>query len=1158
MAMATDQPNPSAIASNILERAALVHRFDPLELMPALELGIEARVLALVAQYATEVEAPDPAVPDKMKTYWRLNPAARRSQLSALVVENRLDATLRSVRPSRDDTFARHLGAALKGDLNPGSVPELERDIAAVAADFAAEALGPDNGNAVRGAAAALRALIAEHVDQTRSRAIISGKLIGRSVEQAAIDSFIETGKAPESDRLPEPAEPDIVVRSYLLTGTPGAGKSALVSDLVRRRRGYEITGDGRFEWLRLPQFVNSFGSFLSNAARAGAARTGLLGEATSPPLAPVVLLDFDRPVLALGGSFEWTAEMTRQLGIGRPELARRFSEMRASVRQRQSKVDPGGTSAAASATATSNLKTDFASVMADAGITGETLVLVLDTFEEILVRSILKPDSEAATSLFGDVLGWADSLIELKAKEKQIFSAVRVLVSGREKPDLTVDQLARWFCGHRVVGNLDDEHAKEFLRKRDKTGYFKGKNADEAVNRIGGHPLTLILLTRYAEKFKPNEISAMIADLDITKVMSTEAATQALYSRFLLRFHHNLATQDGITPEMVQIVAHPGLALREVTPELLREVVAPVCGLEALDAAKAEALLKRLRTQVWLVEEVPERNAVRHRKDVRRLMLPMMSGDPDGLPSEEPSSKLNRERMVQMHRAAANWFDRTAASDPAALIDALYHRAFLPDQSLPNRLAEFPKDQAADLARRVAESAGDDTSVMPIANRALLRFYSVGALRLTAQEKAALPNLEGRQATIEVLEAARRQVSPNVTAQVQHEAAARTSSASTDDELEAAHADETMIMGAGTRQPYELFDAILDRELTAKIGFSFSQGAFADAAALGWNALAEFSAFPDLSAPMRFQADPVSHWIWQSAIARLLTENDPPRPWLEDCLRRLASSVDPKRAGIDSAGLSFAAATTIALGGQLSPETAEAVRRLSEIVQRTTVGTATHSQLRILALSALWRAPEPSARFEVAIPFSRIRLFARDLLGPSPGVRPELGRVLDLIHRQTGPGIESREIDSFVASPDFAIIFTPAMLFDPGWRDGIAPLLMGVSPELHDISIRALIAVDGSTAAANPLIRSLIERSPLWPADVIPEQSPARDRDRREGLIAATVVHADRCGLLEDLFSAAVSARPDVTLLREVTELMHRYDNVRRTASSKWRVSYP
>jgi hypothetical protein len=67
----------------------------------------------------------------------------------------------------------------------------------------------------------------------------------------------------------------------------------------------------------------------------------------------------------------------------------------------------------------------------------------------------------------------------------------------------------------------------------------------------------------------------------------------------------------------------------------------------------------------------------------------------------------------------------------------------------------------------------------------------------------------------------------------------------------------------------------------------------------------------------------------------------------------------------------------------------------------------------------------------------------------------------------------------------------------------------------------------------------------------------PARDRDRREGLIAATVVHADRCGLLTELLSAAASAGPEIVLLQQVTELMHRYDTLRRTASSRWQPGY-
>ena len=906
--MMTDTPDIANIVRNVLGRAALVHKFDPLALIPKQDDPvIEAKVLALIAQHASEVvEHVDPKHPGQVRTLWRLNPTSRRSQLARLVTENRLDDVLKQVTALKDDVFTGYLQAALNGQLKPDSGSGGGSRQCGDRCGFCGRG-ARHRGVAARQAASSLRSLLSRQVELLRANAILPGRLIGRTVEQAAINGYIKSGVVPVDDRLPDPANPAIVVRPYLLTGTPGAGKSALVADFVRRRRGYPIL-DQLAGWL--PLLTNTFGALFSKAVAAtSAASTAVELKQAQPqasPYAPVVLLDFDRQEIALGGEFEWTTETTRQLGLARPELEKALSEMRADVRRRHP-ANSSTTGAAATATAAGDIKTGLAAVFGKLSLTGATLVVVLDTFEEVLVRSSFGTDGQITESLFGRVLMWADSLATLKSGETPVFGAVRVLVSGREQPDLDKDRLARWFIAHRVVGELDPDSAVEFLRKHDSKRNFAGERALAAVNAIGGHPLTLMLLELYARNLKPEEIDETIRDQRIGRIMGSEAATQSLYSRFLRRFHHDFQLSDGVTVDMVQAVAHPGLVLREITPDILREVVCPACGLESVDPTTAKALFERLRSQVWLVENVPGRTAIRHRADVRRLMLPMMVGDPD---DDAAASEQVREKMLKVHRNAAAWYDAPSNANDNGPLNALYHRAFLPDNSFQDAIAALSPDAGAILARRVADFAGEDLRVMPVAARALLRFHSAGALRLSNAEVDALPAPLKQKAVIERQDSGRRQVSNAPSeAPVERDVPERPGERSLEAlPLESAEApgpavpvpSVESVASAGGLSPDRFYDLVNDRELTVKVGYAFSACDFERAANICWKAIGELSAFPDLTAPIRITEDPVLHWVWQGALAQLAAgdrNRNVPDEWIDQYLKRFMASVDFRRA---------------------------------------------------------------------------------------------------------------------------------------------------------------------------------------------------------------------------------------------------------------------
>ncbi|MBP2330362.1 hypothetical protein JOF56_010747 [Kibdelosporangium banguiense] len=122
--------------------------------------------------------------------------------------------------------------------------------------------------------------------------------------------------------------------------------------------------------------------------------------------------------------------------------------------------------------------------------------------------------------------------------------------------------------------------------------------------------------------------------------------------------YHRLLGYIDN--PE-VRRLAHPGLTLRRVTPELIQQVLARPCHVPVPDRAAAEALFDELAREAMLVDRTP--HELVHRKDVRQMMLPRLTADAP-------------ETVASIHRRAVAYYRRQQG--PTARTEELYHRMML------------------------------------------------------------------------------------------------------------------------------------------------------------------------------------------------------------------------------------------------------------------------------------------------------------------------------------------------------------------------------------------------------------------------------------------------------------------------------------------------
>lgn len=459
-----------------------------------------------------------------------------------------------------------------------------------------------------------------------------------RQASLAAIRDSYETllrrgfhGRTRELARLKKfaeaPVRPGHPVPFLTVTGIGGSGKSTLLAALV------------------LP--------YLERLAA---------GDPSAPA---IVVIDFDRVHFRVNAELELSFELTRQLGCAAPVASADFSVLRHQTREerKQTGVDvaQGHHNVEGIVRSSSGFEYEANVLVRLHELTDRPVVLVLDTFEE-WQRD--RPYEYASRDTWNDpeqrIMEWIWRL-----RNEMGLHGLRVIASGRAE----VLHMEGVHAAHPVrVGDLDRASAIKLLG----SAGVNEPDAGTLVRTIGGNPLTLRVAARFYRRLSKAERKRFAAEPHRGSArLDHELRRAVLYDRFL----------DHIRDRRVRALAHPGLALRRVTPSLVRHILAVYCGLGVIGDAEARTLTEKLADEVWLVRATPD--GLRHQPDVRRAMLRMMSEDPE-----------QAETVRRIHRAAAAWYREGRDPDlsrEAAEVEWFYHRLMLEtgDRSIMRLLYE-------------------------------------------------------------------------------------------------------------------------------------------------------------------------------------------------------------------------------------------------------------------------------------------------------------------------------------------------------------------------------------------------------------------------------------------------------------------------------------
>lgn len=351
----------------------------------------------------------------------------------------------------------------------------------------------------------------------------------------------------------------------------------------------------------------------------------------------PFAYLDFDRPSLAPDEPGDLLLEAMRQLACQDPDRKHRLEAAIERLREgyivsRSDMVEEVGGSATAGHPMSRHrmdprlppIVRAFSDAVESAG--SRPFLLVLDTVEEAEHRSLTQ----------------LEALRDALRLVQEIIPDLRVIVSGRSPSVLGAP------AEEIHLGDLDHRSATDYLSK---TG-LSNDDAAAVARRIGGLPLALRLAVSLIEA--DGLAASGIKELDagpFWRRFDRSRVLGQLYARVL----------DHIHDDAVRQIAHPGLIVRIITPEVIRIVIAPVLGLN-IDVEEARLLYGKLAEERALI--VDEGDHLRHRRDLRAETLVLMHQD-----------KPDVARKV--HAAAAAYWE--GLGDGAReRAEAIYHRIWL------------------------------------------------------------------------------------------------------------------------------------------------------------------------------------------------------------------------------------------------------------------------------------------------------------------------------------------------------------------------------------------------------------------------------------------------------------------------------------------------
>jgi hypothetical protein len=350
----------------------------------------------------------------------------------------------------------------------------------------------------------------------------------------------------------------------------------------------------------------------------------------------PFAYLDFDRAEINPSEPLTLLIEAVRQLGIEYPQarmqcdsLGRMWSEAVAESRRTIDVQSKSVQTASSVNQALEGAIDDFAAMVTTLGAKDAPVLFVLDTFEEVQWYSA----------------GSVNAIWDLLERMQAVMPRLRVVLAGRADIEGKKTRTL-------ALSGFDPESAVAYLLTH---GVTDKRVAKRVAQQIGGSPLSLQLA---AELYRQEG-----ADADGDLAISTRTSLFFKMDSSLLQRQLYTRVLSHVHDPNVRKLAHPGLVLRRITPDLILKVLAEPCGIPIQTKEDAQRLFNALKREVALVSVEPD-GAVRHRRDLRLVMVELLRVD-------------SAVKVQEIHKRAVAYYESQSTS-AIERAEEIYHRLSL------------------------------------------------------------------------------------------------------------------------------------------------------------------------------------------------------------------------------------------------------------------------------------------------------------------------------------------------------------------------------------------------------------------------------------------------------------------------------------------------
>ncbi|TIL43281.1 MAG: hypothetical protein E5Y86_22830 [Mesorhizobium sp.] len=437
----------------------------------------------------------------------------------------------------------------------------------------------------------------------------------------------------------------------------------------------------------------------------------------------PFIYIDFDRPELDATNLAGVLLAIVRQLGPQVPSIAKAAQALvdgqvqreRVTTRRRGARRKRGNIAVQLACGQLATILDDVTTLLEE--LPDIPIVMILDTLEEVQFSN---PDAIAPLiSLVGQLQAHAPQLRPIFAGRVVVDDDVTPMELGGLPLPACVALLQNELPAELATNTQLVARLAEIVATRDKN------------EKLRGNPLSLRLA---AEALRREAAAAdrVIEELDADmRGRVGDAIVQGrLYERILGHIHD----------KRVAALAHPGLALRVITWELIRDVLAVPCGLGTIDEAAARELFDALAKEVALVRQGADPAQLELRPELRRIVREDMARDTkqaDQRKQIHEAAVAYYEPGPQLADRAEEIYHRLALGEDPAMVDKRWLTGVEP--FLRDAVGELPPGSNAYLANRVGGVADEKqlTTAPPLEWEEYARKRAADLLKFGQAQKA-------------------------------------------------------------------------------------------------------------------------------------------------------------------------------------------------------------------------------------------------------------------------------------------------------------------------------------------------------------------------------------------------------------------------------------